>query len=232
MNTRRRLPSISIAISLGLLLAACGKPVDPQGKTDQSFGQAGMGIPEVGAAPTPAPAPTGRPLASDVSIEVVSWLVSFNRLQTPKALEDALNRKPGQFSHVDADGDGVLDYIAVVERANPDGHAFELRTRPQPGQNTPELVVATMMFDKEWGFAGHYDGAIGGVTPTAAAAPVVAAVAPAAAAPMVAASAPEPAAAIAAAAPVAAPVAAPAVAPSVQAVPAGSDVEAGIAARP
>jgi hypothetical protein len=84
MNTRRRLPSISIAISLGLLLAACGKPVDPQGKTDQSFGQAGMGIPEVGAAPTPAPAPTGRPLASDVSIEVVSWLVSFNRLQTPK----------------------------------------------------------------------------------------------------------------------------------------------------
>lgn len=217
------------SISLGLVLAACGKPVDPSGKPDQSFGQAGMGTPELPVA-TPTP-PTGRPLAADVSIEVVSWLVSFNRLQTAKALEDALNRKPGQFSHVDSDADGVLDYIAVVEKPNPDGHAFELRTKAQPGQTTPEVVVATMMFDKEWGFAGHYDGAVGGVAAVAAAAPASAApvvAAPAAAAPAVATAplAPTPAVAVAAAPP------APAPTPSVQAVPAGSEVEAGIAAKP
>jgi len=230
MNTPR-LSSISLAVSLiGALVAACGKPVGSDGKPDQAFGQAGMGTP--GATPTPSPTPaTGRPLANDVSIEVVSWLVSFNRLQTASALEDALNRKPGQFSHVDSDADGVLDYIAVVERPNPDGgHSFELRTRPQPGQTTPEVVVATMMFDKEWAFAGHYDGAIGGVAATATA---VAAAAPVVAAAPADAGAPA-ATAVAAAAPVvaAAPAVAPAAAPSVQAVPAGSDVEAGIAARP
>lgn len=187
-----------------------------------------MGGPELPVAtPTPpSPPPTGRPLAADVSIEVVSWLVSFNRLQTAKALEDALNRKPGQFSHVDSDADGVLDYIAVIEKPNPDGHAFELRTKAQPGQTTPEVVVATMMFDKEWGFAGHYDGAVGGVAAVAAAAP---AAMPAAAAPAIAAapSAPAPAVAVASA-----PAATPTPAPSVQAVPAGSDVEAGVAAKP
>jgi hypothetical protein len=226
MNTPRRL-SISISLGLGLVLAAaCGKPVDPSGKPDQSFGQAGMGGPELPVATPTPPSPGGRPLAADVSIEVVSWLVSFNRLQTAKALEDALNRKPGQFSKVDSDADGVLDYIAVVEKPNPDGHAFELRTRAQPGQATPEVVVATMMFDKEWGFAGHYDGAVGGVAAVAAAAP---AAVPAAAAPAIAAapSAPAPAVAVAAA-----PATTPTPSPSVQAVPAGSDVEAGVAAKP
>jgi hypothetical protein len=225
MNTTRRLSSIS----LGLVLAvACGKPVDPSGKPDGSFAQAGMGTPSLPVATSPTPALTGRPLAADVSIEVVSWLVSFNRLQTAKALEDALNRKPGQFSKVDSDADGVLDYIAVVERPNPDGHAFELRTAPQPGKSTPELVVATMMFDKEWGFAGHYDGAVGGVAAVATA-PAVAAAAPvpADAALAVAGAAPAPSTAVAvAAAPTSTPV------PNVQAVPAGSNVEAGVAARP
>ncbi len=210
MNTRR-LSSISLAF---VLAAACGKPVDPDGKPDQSFAQAGMGTPEI--LPGAPPPPPSRPLANDVSIEVVSWLVSFNRLQTPQALEDALNRKPGQFSRVDADGDGVLDHITVVERANPDGHAFELRTRPRPGQSSPELVVATMMFDKEWGFAGHYDGAVGGAVVTV---PVVAAAAAAPSAPVVA------------AAPAVSPTP-PVPAPSVQAVPAGSELEAGLAARP
>ena len=215
MNTRRRLSSISLAL---VLAAACGKPVDLNGRPDQSFAQAGMGMPEIlPATPPPAAAPS-RPLANDVSIEVVSWLVSFNRLQTPQALEDALNRKPGQFSRVDADGDGVLDHISVVERVNPDGHAFELRTRSRTGQSSPELVVATMMFDKEWGFAGHYDGAVGGAVATV---PVVA---PAAAAPVVAA-----APAVVAVSPTPS---APTAAPSVQAVPAGSELEAGIAARP
>lgn len=229
MNTARRLSSISLGLVL-VLAAACGKPVDPSGKPDGSFAQAGMGTPELPVATPPTPAPTGRPLAADVSIEVVSWLVSFNRLQTAKALEDALNRKPGQFSKVDSDADGVLDYIAVVEKPNPDGHAFELRTVPQPGKNTPELVVATMMFDKEWGFAGHYDGAVGGVAGVAAA-PTTAAAAPvpADAALAVAGAAPAPSPAVAVAA---APVAAPAVVPNVQAVPAGSNVEAGVAARP
>lgn len=227
MNTARRLSSFSLGL---VLAAACGKPVDPSGKPDGSFAKAGMGTPELPATPPTLPAPGGRPLAADVSIEVVSWLVSFNRLQTAKALEDALNRKPGQFSHVDADADGVLDYIAVVERPNPDGHAFELRTKPQPGQSTPEVIVATMMFDKEWGFAGHYDGAVGGTAAVAGAAPVVAAAPPAAApAVAVAPAAPTPAVAVAAA-PAAAPTPSPV--PSVQAVPAGSDVDAGIAARP
>ena len=224
MNTARRLSSISLGLALALA-AACGKPVDPSGKPDGSFAQAGMGTPGLPAA---TPAPMGRPLAADVSIEVVSWLVSFNRLQTAKALEDALNRKPGQFSKVDSDADGVLDYIAVVERPNPDGHAFELRTVPQPGKSTPELVVATMMFDKEWGFAGHYDGAVGGVAAVAAV-PVVAVAAPVPAVePTVAGAAAAPTLAVA----VAAASAVPTPAPNVQAVPAGSDVEAGVAARP
>lgn len=215
MNTRRRLSSITLAL---VLAAACGKPVDPDGKPDQSFAQAGMGTPEIlPGAPPPGRPLANRPLANDVSIEVVSWLVSFNRLQTPQALEDALNRKPGQFSRVDADGDGVPDHISVVERASPDGHAFELRTRPRPGQGNPELVVATMMFDKEWGFAGHYDGAVGGAVATV---PVVAAAA-AAPAPVVAAA---PAVVVSPTPPVPA--------PSVQAVPAGSELEAGLAARP
>ena len=140
-----------VVVFLGLL-AACGKPVDRSGNEDASFTKASMGL------PTEPSADPDRPLAADLAVLPVSMVVSFNRLQTPEKLQDFLNRKPGQFSHIDLDKDGAPDPLTVVARDSADSRGFEIRVHP----NTGEFVVATMMFDKDWEFLGHYSGVLGG----------------------------------------------------------------------
>lgn len=214
-------PTLRAATLSLVALAACGKPMDPSGKED-NFVHASM----VGEA---APQGPDRPLASDLAVEPVSMLVMFNRLKTPEALQDALNKKPGQFSHLDIDKDMNPDPLTVAAREAKQGHAFEIRARPNSG----EFVVATMIFDPEWSFLGYYNGALDGSASTFArplaalplpgGAPPVAAIAPAAPAVPV----PEPAAVPGAPAPTpAAPTG------TVQAVPAGSAAAAGVAATP
>jgi hypothetical protein len=129
--------------------------MDPSGKEDSLFTKAAM---------SGAPAAEGpdRPLAADLAVEPVSMLVMFNRLQTPDKLQDALNKKPGQFSHLDLDKDNSPDPLTVATKDTPDGHAFEIHARPATG----EYVVATMVFDPEWNFMGHYSGAMGGAAST------------------------------------------------------------------
>jgi hypothetical protein len=164
-----------------VVLAACGKPMDPSGQ-EATFVAASM-------TGTPAPAGPDRPLASDLAVEPVSMLVMFNRLKTPEALQEALNQKPGQFSHLDIDNDKAPDPLIVAARETTQGHAFEIHARPTTG----EFVVATMVFDPEWSFLGHYNGVLGGAASTfgrplpapavATPSPPVAAIAPAPAAP-------------------------------------------------
>ena len=213
-----------------VLAAACGKPVDPSGKEDASFTKAAMGFDDA------APAEPSRPLAADLAVEPVSMLVMFNRLHTPEQLQDVLNRKPGQFSRIDVDKDSAPDPLTVLKKDSPDGYAFEIHARPTTG----EFVVATMLFDKEWSFMGHYNGVMGGAASTIGNPLPVGPTAPPAVSPAV--PAPVPAAPLAGAAPAAAPAGvavaapAPASAPSsptvggVAAVPASSGREAGVAA--
>ena len=221
------------ALSLVALAAtaACGKPMDPSGKED-NFVHASM----VGKQ---APTEADRPLASDLAVEPVSMLVMFNRLKTPEALQDALNKKPGQFSHLDIDKDMNPDPLTVAAREAKQGHAFEIRARPTSG----EFVVATMIFDPEWSFLGYYNGALDGSASTFArplAALPLPGAPPVASAPPVTASAP-PVTAGAPAVPgmpapgvtgTPTPTPTPAVAGSVQAVPAGSAAAPGVAANP
>lgn len=201
--------------ALVILVAACGKPVDPSGKVDTSFTRAAMGMPS---------ADPHRPLAADLAVEPVSMLVMFNRLHTGDKLTEALNRKPGQFSRVDVDKNNAPDPLTAVVSKGSDGHAVEIRARPPTG----EYVVATLMFDPEWEFMGHYGGLKGGAASTvsqpllatgAPAAPVMppsTTPAPVATTPAPVATTPTPAAPAPAAG-------------SVQAVPAGSNAAAGVA---
>ncbi|MFY0535094.1 hypothetical protein [Nannocystis pusilla] len=147
----------SAALVLAVFAVACGKPVDPSGKEDATFTKASM-------AGVPAPTGEDRPLSADLAVEPVSMLVSFNRLKTADKLQEALNKKPGQFSHIDLDKDTTPDLLTVADRATKDGHAFEIRVRPATG----EFVVATMLFDPEWSYLGHYDGVMGGAASTTA----------------------------------------------------------------
>ena len=217
--TDRSLRATALAL---VALAACGKPMDRSGK-QENFVHASM----VGEA-----APTGpdRPLASGLAVEPVSMLVMFNRLKTPEALQDALNKKPGQFSHLDIDKDMNPDPLTVAARDAKQGHAFEIRARPNSG----EFVVATMIFDPEWSFLGYYNGALDGSASTFGR-PLAALPLPGA--PPVAAPAPAPAVSLPAntVPTVAGPVGAPTPATpagSVQAVPAGSAASPGVAATP
>lgn len=209
-------------------LAACGTPVEKSGKPAE-FVKASM-VDGVG------PKSPDRPLAADLAIEPVAMLVMFNRLQTPEKLQEALNMKAGRFSHLDLDNDTQPDPLTVMGRDVPDGHAFEIRVRPTTG----EFVVATMVFDPEWEYLGHYSGLKGGAAstqgqplkaeplpgaPAIAAAPAgVAAGAAAGSAPAAPAGtpvAPDPSSAVAAAGP-GTPAAAPGVAPGGAAPAAGS----------
>lgn len=218
MQSRSRTAWFTVCV-LGLV--ACGKPVDPSGKEDASFVKASMG-----AATAPGEDP---PLAASLAVDPVAHLVEYNRLKTPDKIMEALNKTPGQFSKLDLDKDGTPDPLTVAASDAPDGHLFEIRVKPASG----EFLVATMMFDPEWTFLGHYNGAKGGaastvgrplaVTPTSGPAPTPA---PAPAPVSAPATTPAPA-------PVGAPAAAPAsVAGSVQALPAGSDEQPGVKAGP
>ena len=145
-----------LTASLLVLVAACGKPKE-RGGMDAQFVTASMG----GGATEPAG--PDRPLAADLAVEPVAMLVTFNRLKTPEKLAEALNKKVGLFSHLDLDKDNTPDPLTVAARDTPDGHAFEIRVRPATG----EFVVATMMFDPEWSYLGHYSGLPGGAASTA-----------------------------------------------------------------
>jgi hypothetical protein len=149
-----------LTASLLILATACGKPKERSGAEAQ-FVAASMGGTAAPAAPA-GPAGPDRPLAADLAVEPVAMLVMFNRLKTPEKLEEALNKKAGQFSRLDLDKDSTPDPLTVAARATPDGHAFEIRVRPTTG----EYVVATMMFDPEWGYLGHYSGLPGGAAST------------------------------------------------------------------
>lgn len=211
-----------ISVSLVVLVAACGKPVDPSGQPAE-FIKASMGG-EAG------PRSPERPLAADLAVEPVSMLVMFNRLKTPEKLQEALNLKAGRFSHLDLDNDLKPDPLTVATRPIPDGHAFEIRVRPTNG----EFVVATMVFDPDWTYLGHYSGLKGGASSTYGR-PLIAeplAGTPALAVPATStstdAAAPTPAAAPASTGTVpGAPVGAPASAGTVPGAPVGSPASAG-----
>jgi hypothetical protein len=211
--------------ALIVLAAACGKPVGPSGQEDASFTKASMGIPQTN------PADPNRPLAADLAVEPVSMLVMFNRLHTADKLQEALNKKPGQFSRVDIDKDTAPDPLTVVMKEGTDGHAVEIRARPPSG----EYVVATMLFDPGWEYLGHYNGLKGGGASTVAR-PLLASGAPAPAptiTPAPVATTPTPVATTpTTAAPPAAPAAAPAPTGGVQAVPASSGQTPGVQATP
>ncbi len=225
-----RLSLISIiAITATALTVACGKPAAPGGG-DDDFAQAGING-------------GGEPLVSGRSLELVSWLVQFNRLNSPEKLETMLNKTPGKFVPVDSDKDGNMDYIAVAEDPEParDDHALLLRARPDADAPEEEgVLLATLFFNEDWALTGYSRSVAKAPPPT----PTTIAVAAASAATYSANQKAEPvqAAAIATAIgeppseaapsdPVldAAPGKAP---PGVVAVPAGSDEDAGLRAIP
>lgn len=217
-----------LAVSVLGLQVACGKPVDPSGKEDAMFVKASMGVP---TAPGEDP-----PLAASVAIDPVAHLVEYNRIKVPEKLAEALNKTPGQFSKLDLDKDGVFDPLSVSAKDDSDGHLFEIHVKPNSG----EYVVATMIFDPEWTFLGHYNGAKGGAASTLGrplavpgAPPPSAPVAPPTTTPTptpTAVAAPDPGSA-AGGAP-AAPTPTPTIAGSVQALPAGAADEAGVKPGP
>lgn len=102
--------------------------------------------------------------SKQLAMTPISWLVTFNRLHTAADLQDALNKKPGQFSKVDVDGDGKFDAMTVVKRDRPGGHAFEL-------QGAGGKAVATLLFDAEWQPVGSINGAMANVAPSQPATP-------------------------------------------------------------
>lgn len=231
MTHRRALNPLVFALALALPLAvgACGKPAAPDGG-DDDFAQAGL-------------QGQGGPLVDGKSLELVSWLVQFNRLNTPEKLEGMLNKTPGKFVPVDADGDGSHDYIGVREDPKPkrDSHALVLSARANADASEDDAVrIATLFFDEDWGLTG-YERAVGSrpTSPTtiAAAAGSAASIAASeqASAKPAAAIADEPPPAPTEPPPADDPVAEAAPgkaggAPSVVAVPAGSEVEPGLQA--
>ncbi|HFE44490.1 MAG TPA: hypothetical protein ENJ18_03205 [Nannocystis exedens] len=157
-------------VTAALLVLACGKPASPGGG-DEDFAQAGI---QGG----------GEPLVSGKSLELVSWLVQFNRLNSPEKLEAVLNKSPGKFVPTDVDGDGTQDYIAVFDDPEPerDKHALLLRARPTKAVAEGEdegVLVATLFFNEDWGLTG-YSRSMRKVPPPSATAVAVAASAAAA----------------------------------------------------
>ncbi len=216
-----------LAITAAALAVACGKPAAPDGGADD-FAQAGI---QGG----------GEPLVSGRSLELVSWLVQFNRLNSPEKLETMLNKTPGKFVPVDANNDGDHDYIAVAEDPEParDDHALLLRARPSA--DTPDeegVLVATLFFNEDWALTGYSRSVAKAPPPT----PTTIAVAAASAATFSASQKAEPAQAAAIATAMEAAEAAPSdpvldaapgkAAPAVVAVPTGSDEDAGLRAVP
>ncbi|HEY0138839.1 MAG TPA: hypothetical protein VGB85_32360, partial [Nannocystis sp.] len=119
--------------------------------------------------------------------------------------------------------------LTVAAKDTAQGHAFEIRARPNSG----EFVVATMVFDPEWSYLGHYNGVLGGGASTVSrplpASPLSSPPPPAVIAPVAAATPTvTPTAAVAEAA-AASPTPTPA---GVQAVPAGSAQSPGLAGTP
>ncbi len=143
----RPIASFSFSIvAAAVLVLACGKPASPEGG-EEDFLRAGM-------------QGRGEPLVSGKSLELVSWLVQFNRLNSPQKLEAVLNKTPGKFVPTDVDGDGTHDYIAVFEDPEPerDKHALLLRARPAEAkaEGADEgVLVATLFFNEDWGLTGY-----------------------------------------------------------------------------
>jgi len=214
-----RTPALFSLPLLAALTFGCGTPASPEGGVDE-FSQAGING-------------GGQPLVDGKSLELVSWLVQFNRLNSPEKLETMLNKTPGKFVPVDANDDGNHDYIAVSEDPEParDKHALVLHARPDEVAQDDEdgVLVATLFFNEDWALTG-YSRSIAKAPPPS---PTTIAVAAASAAnysanqaPAVAVASPTPETAEAIA-----PVldAAPGKAgPAVIAVPAGSDAKAGL----
>ncbi len=131
-----------------LIIAACGTPAERPSGGGNGFARASLGG---SGASTPA-------MVSGRSIELVSWLVQFNRLNTPQKLEAALNKKPGELIDVDGDKDGAPDYIAVSEepKASRGAHALALTARPSADAPADRAVhFATLFFDGDWGLLGY-----------------------------------------------------------------------------
>lgn len=144
--TRRHSSAPRPVFALALVAAAalaCGKPAAPGGG-DEDFAQAGI-------------QGSGQPLVTGKSLELVSWLVQFNRLNSPEKLEAMLNKTPGKFVPVDADNDGSQDYIAVSEDPEParDKHALVLHARPSADDDSEGVLVATLFFTEDWALTGY-----------------------------------------------------------------------------
>lgn len=216
--------SCCAALAALVALAACGTPAPAPGYADATFTKASMTFE---SAP---PGDPNRPLAADLAVEPVSMLVMFNRFHTSDKLEAALNQKPGQFSRVDLDKDSAPDRLTTAVRDGGDGHYVEVRAKPATG----EFVIATLIFDPEWEFLGHYSGLKGGAASTIGRPLPVAGAQPAAPAPVAAPVASSPVATSpASSSPVA--TAGPGPAPAagtVTAVPAGSGQAPGVQATP
>jgi hypothetical protein len=210
--------------ALILFVAACGKPVDASGKQDGSFTKAGMELPTM---PLDDP---NRPLAADLAVLPVSMLVTYNRLHTGDKIGEFINKEPGKFSKVDIDKDKVPDPLSAAMKDIPEGHALEIHARPAAG----DYIVATMLFDADWEFLGHYNGLKGGGASTVGV-PLLTTGVPGPLPTINAAPAPAPtpvATTPVATTPVASPVASTPAAGTVTAVPAGSDQTAGVKTTP
>jgi hypothetical protein len=135
-------PVLALALVAAAALA-CGKPAAPGGG-DEDFAQAGM-------------QGSGQPLVTGKSLELVSWLVQFNRLNSPQKLEAMLNKTPGKFVPVDTDKDGTNDYIAVSEDPTPerDDHALVLHARASASADGEGVLIATLFFNEDWGLTGY-----------------------------------------------------------------------------
>ena len=151
MTTRRTLTIGAAALAL----AACGTPAERPDGDGRGFARASMA-----GGGGPEAAVSGR------QIELVSWLVQFNRLNSPSKLEAALNKKPGELVNVDLDRDGAPDFIAVTADPKPSrgAHGLALRARPTAdAAANAEVHIATLFFDEDWGLLGYER--IGGGSP-------------------------------------------------------------------
>lgn len=143
-----------------LLLSACGKPVDDDGREDARFTKASMS-PEMPADPEP-PKPAdpaalldpNRTLSSEVGVQLIAWTVVFDRLHTPELITAKLNHTPGRLSRVDLDKDGTPDPLTVTIAEAEGNHNVEIRSKTTLG----EFVIVTIIFDAEWQLTGYFEG--------------------------------------------------------------------------
>jgi hypothetical protein len=85
-----------------------------------------------------APDSTGLP-GENFSLE--GALELFKKSESPEAFEKMLNAEENKVNNLDLNGDGEIDYIRVIDRAEGDVHAFVLQAVISENENQDVAVI-------------------------------------------------------------------------------------------